>query len=99
MKEEIQLLNLSKIYFYGKDGCKTDFARVCGYPEKNKEFRNWLDVLISNGILIEDGIGDRKNIILYKPHKGMILKIIKGMKNYEFLRKMFYDEYEGIFRF
>jgi len=32
-------------------GCKADFERVVGVSEKNKEFRNWLNTLVDEGIL------------------------------------------------
>lgn len=98
MKEGAELINLSIIYYRNIRGSKSDFARLCRYPDKNQEFRNWLDKLIDKGILENSGMGDRKNIILYKTNKGKILKFIESFDNFQFMKKLFYDHYEGIFR-
>ena len=98
MKEEAEFINLSIIYQKNLSGCKSDFARICGYPEKNKEFRNWLDKLIKLELLENNGNGDRKNIILYKPSKGSILKFIENLDNFPSIKRMMYDHYEGILR-
>jgi hypothetical protein len=99
MKEGAEFINLSIIYTKNIKGSKSDFARLCGYPERNKEFRNWLDNLINTGLLVKDSIGDRKNIIIYKTNRKNILKFIKSFKNFQSMKRMFYDHYEGPFRY
>jgi len=90
MKKEVEFMWIIKLlncqYIKGGifrkqiGGCKADFERVVGIPEKNKEFRKWLNLLIDKEIL--EFFEKRKNVggfidtfvIVYKKLEKKLMK-------------------------
>lgn len=70
-----------------KNATKSDFERICEVSEKNHGFREWLNLLIEEGlIIIDNGL---------TPNKGKCMKKIKSSSEGEILRFIFYRDYEG----
>ena len=81
-----------------KAGTKSDFERVCGISDKNKEFREWIDKLIKEGILKHNGFAENKKP-LWTASASAILKKLETIPYSQKEKKVYYDMYEGIFRY
>ena len=103
MKEEVKIKYLVILYlskFNGgflqknKGGSKADYERLCHVPEKNREFRKWLDELIKFGVLESFEKSDR-GFNLFVVNKKNTQKMLKQFKIDQDLQRVYYDRYES----
>lgn len=89
MKDEKEcewLVNLLNSELFKHSGCKSDFERVAGASENNKDFRRWIDLLI-----------ERECVVFSCVKNGVDTYVVDRKKLMDFLRKNRF--YENMKRF
>ena len=100
-KEVIYLLKLvsskfkkpnvfAKILISDISGSKSDFARICGVGEKKYFFRQWLNKLIKEGVLEENGISGK-----YLVNGNQAMKKIKEIVGEKAFKLIYEFQFQG----